>query len=241
MPSNIHTFGSTDEWCAAMVTTLEKVSAEAIHRNRRFSIALSGGTTPKAMYTHWAKSRKTDWSRIHFFWSDERCVLSTHPDSNFRMAHESLLSKVNVPSSNIHRVPAEEDPMLASQQYEDEIRDFFGARTSAPPAFDVILLGLGDDGHTASLFPDTDALNVTDSWVVDNFVKKLKSHRITFSFPLINRARQVMFMVTGASKADVLADVIRHPDTSVCPAARVRPEQGEVLWFVDHSAAGKLG
>lgn len=240
MPSNIHVYNNKEELSRAVVARLENAAVTAMAERSRCAIALAGGSTPRAVYAEWSLSKKTDWSKVHFFWSDERCVISTHPDSNFHMATEALLSKIKIPQSNIHRVPAEEDPMLASQQYEDEIRDFFGARSSEPPVFDVILLGMGEDGHTASIFPGTDAVDVADSWVADNFVKKLQSHRITFTLPLINQARVVAFVVTGTAKAAALADVLKKGPSSGLPAALVNPVHGQLEWYVDKEAAGQI-
>ncbi len=220
-----------------MASKTKDIVDKARAERRRAVIALSGGSTPAGFYRFLA-GYSMDWTNVHFFWSDERCVVATHPDSNYGMAHSTLLSKISVPPAHIHRVSGEEDPLLSAQQYEDEIRDLFDTPEPAVPSFDLILLGLGDDGHMASLFPETEALEETGRLVADNFVKKLKAHRVTFTLPLINAARNVVFLVAGASKAPAVAGVLKAADPQF-PASRVRPA-GDVYWFLDKEAASQL-
>jgi 6-phosphogluconolactonase len=209
--------------------------------NGRFSIALSGGSTPKALYQMLAENPYRDivrWADCYFFWGDERFVPLDHPDSNFRMAHEALLSKVAVPEQNIFPIRTEGmDPASAAVAYEKLLRNFFGEI----PEFDLIFLGLGEDGHTASLFPSTNALNESDRWVAENFVEKLNTYRITFTFPVINRAANVVFLVSGESKAGVLKKVLEGPlGPERLPAQSIRPSPGKLIFLVDQASARKI-
>jgi 6-phosphogluconolactonase len=219
----------------------------------RFTVALSGGSTPRAMNSLLTGPPFLDtvpWSSIFFFWGDERCVPPDHEDSNYRMARETLLSKVPVPEGNIFRIPAENpDPERAAEEYELSLRSFFlrgASRTStAPlpnvPRFDLVLLGMGSDGHTASLFPNTTALHADDRLVVANFVEKFNSHRITLTARTINNARNVTFLAAGADKAEPLKAVLEGRDQpETYPSQLIRPLNGSLLWMVDEAAAGLL-
>jgi 6-phosphogluconolactonase len=237
MPPHITTVPRAVDLYQPMASKIRDIVDKALAERGRAVIALSGGSTPAGFYQFLA-GHSMDWTNVHFFWSDERCVVATHPDSNYGMAHSTLLSKIAVSPGNVHRVSGEEDPLLSAQQYEDEIRDLFDMPEPAVPSFDLILLGLGDDGHTASLFPETDALEETGRLVADNFVKKLKAHRVTFTLPLINAARNIVFLVAGASKAHAVAGVLKAADPQF-PASGVRSE-GNVYWFLDKEAASQL-
>jgi 6-phosphogluconolactonase len=221
-----------------------EIGNTAIQAHGRFSIALSGGTTPRAVYTLLATEpfkSKINWNKVHVFWSDERSVIPSHPDSNYRMAKEALLSKINIPEENIHRVTSEEDALLASGAYEEELNDFFHLLSGDLPVFDLIMLGLGDDGHTASLFPGTEALHETKSLVADNFVKKLSTHRITFTFPVINNAAHVLFLVSGPTKTKMLKRVLENTEPQeILPSQMVIPAHGRLLWMLDEAAAAEL-
>jgi len=209
----------------------------------RFTLALSGGSTPRALYALLASDNYRDrieWGRALIFWSDERCVPPDDAESNYRLAHESPLSKVSIPSSHVHRVMGEADPEHAAMLYEQIIRREVPAAVGIP-AFDLILLGLGPDGHTASLFPGTAALHEKHRLVVANYVPQLNAHRITFTAPLINAAANVMFLVVGSDKADVLRAVLEgefKPD--VFPAQRIAPGKGTLTWLIDRAAAIRL-
>src|SRR5437870_13886746 len=179
----------------------------AIRDHEKFSLALSGGSTPKSLYSVLAKATLS-WEKIFFFWSDERHVPPDHPDSNYRMAKEALLSKVPVPPENIFRVRAEEkDANVVAQDYEKALRSFFRLRPGEFPRFDLILLGLGPDGHTASLFPNTPALNETKRLVVANWVENFKANSITFTYPVLNHAACVTFLVSRADKSATVRTV----------------------------------
>jgi len=215
-----------------------KVEA-AIAERGRFAVALAGGSTPKATYEVLARDypEELDWSKVHVFFGDERTVPADHEDSNYRMAHESLLSRVPVGST--HRMRGELPPAEAAAAYEEELLGFFGT-SEEPPSFDLVLLGLGEDGHTASLFPETSALEVHDRWVVANPVLKLGTTRLTLTVPVINSAGAVNFLVAGEDKAETLK-VILEVDANPYkyPTRLVRPAGGPV-WMVDQSAARSL-
>ncbi|HKP12030.1 MAG TPA: 6-phosphogluconolactonase, partial [Blastocatellia bacterium] len=190
------------------------------------------------------------WDSIYFFWGDERCVPPDHADSNYRMARETLLSKVPVPADNVFRIPAElDDPDAAAEQYEAALLNQFSKSSAssgtAPltgvPRFDLIFLGMGPDGHTASLFPGTQALRVTDKIVVANYVEKFGAHRITLTAPTINNARNVTFVVAGPDKADALYEVLQGAyEPEMYPSQLIHPQHGSLLWMADEAAAARL-
>ena len=220
-----------------------------------FTVALSGGSTPRAMFSLLAADpflETVPWSSIYFFWGDERCVPPDHPDSNYLMAYDALLSKVPVPSENIFRIPAEmEDHDAAAEEYSAVLRTFFltgpgmsktgTAPLSALPRFDLIFLGMGPDGHTASLFPGTGALHAGEQVAVANYVEKFGAYRITLTAATINNARNVTFVAGGADKAEALNGVLEgayQPD--LYPSQLIRPRNGSLLWMVDEAAAAQL-
>jgi 6-phosphogluconolactonase len=219
----------------------------------RFTVALSGGSTPRAMFSLLAEAPFADtvpWASIYFFWGDERCVPPDHADSNYRMARETLLAKVPVPAENVFRIPAElPEPERAAQEYAETLRGFFARQPSASgtaplagfPRFDLIFLGMGPDGHTASLFPGTAALGVSDQTVVANYVEKFKAHRVTLTAPAINNARNVTFVVAGPDKAEALAEVLEGEHRpELYPSQLIHPHHGSLLWMVDEAAAARL-
>lgn len=215
---------------------------EAITANGVFRVALSGGNTPRPLYEALAAApyrEQVDWSKIQVFFSDERFVPADSPESNYRMASEALLSRVPIPERFVHRVPTEDiPPEEAASLYEEGIRRVFAVGLDETPSFDLILLGLGGDGHTASLFPDTEALTVTNRLVAPNFVPKLDTWRITFTYPLLNAGRVVTFLVQGEDKAERVGEILAGG--SNLPAAGVRPESGRLVWLLDQAAAGKV-
>lgn len=213
----------------------------AIAERGIFMIALAGGDTPRRMYEQLALRRELDWDRVEFFWGDERSVPPDHPDSNFRMAHAALLRPLGIDPGRIHRMRGEQaDLSAAARDYEQELAKTAGAPDAGPPILDLVLLGMGPDGHTASLFPRTAALSETRRWAVANDVPQLSTRRITITFPLIERARAVLVLVTGAPKADVLMEVLEGPlDPQRLPSQRLR-ELSNVEWLVDTAAASRL-
>ena len=214
---------------------------------RRFNLALAGGSTPRLAYEYLAASGKNlDWNRIHLFWGDERCVPQDHPESNYRMVRRALLERVPIPAENIHRIRGELPAQAAAVAYQQEICRHFNTPkyvTSAVPArwFDLVLLGLGEDGHTASLFPGNPALEEHRRWVAGvthSGPPDPPVDRVTLTIPAINASAQVLFLVTGQDKAPALARTL-NPGPEPAPAARVQPV-GEVLWMVDQAAAAAM-
>lgn len=217
---------------------------QSVAERGRFAIALSGGSTPRGLYTLIAAnaSGNLPWSQMFFFFSDERHVPPDSSDSNFKMANDFLLSKVPIPANNIFRVPAEDpDAVAAAAAYDKTVSNFFQPPNGEFPRFDLILLGMGPDGHTASLFPETPALQEKSRLVVANWVETLKTHRITFSLPLINAARMVLFLVSGTDKAHALHEVFESKEPGdEYPSKLVRPADGKLIWLVDRAAASEL-
>jgi len=217
-----------------------EAAGRAIEERGIFRVALSGGSTPKAVYPLLLEPERrdrVDWSRVEFFWGDERSVPPDHPESNFGVAYRMLISHLpNVRADRIHRMPAEApDIDAAALSHESELRLAFGARGDRPPAFDLIWLGMGPDGHTASCFPGTDALDETERWVVGNWVPAQQTWRMTLTFPVLNAGRQVLFVVTGADKADPIRRI--RQGGSGLPAERVAGDHVE--WLIDAAAAGE--
>lgn len=225
---------------AAAESFLDAASG-AIADRGRFMVALSGGSTPKAVYPLLAapaNARRVDWSRVEFFCGDERAVPPDHPESNFGVAYQALIAHLpGVRPEAIHRMPAEQSDLHgAALACEADLRMAFGARGDDVPRFDLIWLGMGADGHTASLFPETAALEVEDRLVVANWVPSQEAWRMTLTYPVLNAAREILFVVTGADKADALRDVLSGETRR--PAARVQAER--MVWLVDAAAAGEV-
>jgi 6-phosphogluconolactonase len=209
-------------------------------------IAISGGTTPKSMFALLADPaepflKQVPWDRIELYWVDERCVPPDHPESNYRMTKEALLSKVPLPAEQVHRMEGELEPEVAAARYESVIRNTFKLEGAQTPTFDLILLGMGDDGHTASLFPHTGALNEMSHIVVPNHVPQKDAWRITLTWPVINQGRDVAFLIEGAEKAQVLHDVFLGPyQPDTYPSQIIRPASGRLTLLLDAAAAAKL-
>lgn len=215
-------------------------AAQAVQAKGRFTVALSGGSTPKALYSLLATKSTIPWDKVCFFWGDERYVPPDHPESNYRMANEALLSKVPVRPENVFRIHAEEkDAAAAALQYEQALKDSFHLAPGQFPRFDLILLGTGPDGHTASLFPGTAALNESQRLVVANWVPKFNTHRITFTYPVLNAAACVIFLASGPDKAAILHQVLENSNADL-PAQKVQPTDGQLIWLLDQAAAGAL-
>lgn len=231
-----------------METAAERIvgsAREAISRSGRFTWVLSGGSTPRRLYTLLASARfagRVDWAHVHFFWGDERCVPPDDVESNYRMARETLLDAVRPPPENVHRILGEAEPSRAAARYEQVLRELFRAREDAPPPrFDLVLLGMGPDGHTASLFPRTAPLFEKTRWVMANHVEDLASWRVTLTPVIINVAAQVVFLVVGPGKADRLKQVLQgESDVAALPAQLIQPAPGELIWLVDADAAARL-
>lgn len=218
----------------------------AVAANGRFTVVLSGGTTPKALYSLLANDpalrAQVPWHEIFFFFGDERCVPPDHPDSNYCSANEAMFSQVGVQPERVFRIKGEaRDPDGAAAEYEQELRAFFALAPSQLPRFDLLMLGMGPDGHTASLFPGTTAIEERSRLVVANWVGKLQSHRITLTVPVLNSAASVLFLVQGKDKSAVLKAVLEGPyDPIQLPSQFVQPNSGALLWLADESAAALL-
>jgi 6-phosphogluconolactonase len=221
-------------------------AADAIQSHGMFSVALSGGSTPQSLYRILASepfSEKLDWSRIHLFWGDERCVPPDHPDSNYFRAQKTLLANIPVPEENIHRIKAELPPKEAAQSYEGILRQFFSPEPgqNSNTSFDLTLLGMGDDGHTASIFPGTRAVHEEENWVSALYVDQVGGWRITLTPVILNQSRQALFLVAGSAKNWTLQKVLYgtyQPDRY--PAQLIKPSGEEPLWLVDEAAASFL-
>lgn len=219
----------------------KEISQRAVEERSRFMVALAGGSTPRALYTLLASEHylsRVPWQATHVFWGDERCVPPESEESNYRMAYDALLGLVPVPREQVHRMRGEDEPERAADDYARVLETEFREPT---PRFDLVLLGMGEDGHTASLFPRSGALDETEHLVVAPFVEKLAAHRLTMTFRVINAAAHVAFLVAGASKAATLRAVLKgEQDEPELPARMVRPANGELLWLVDEAAAALL-
>ena len=242
MPGNIVVLENPEEVAHAAADRFVDLAAVAVTARGRFSVALAGGSTPKRLYELLASEdyrNRIAWSKVHIFFGDERCVPPENAESNYRMANEAMLSRLPIPRQNVHRMVGEGDPAASARLYEDELQSFFEG--ASWPRFDLVFLGLGDDGHTASLFPGTTALKEERAWVAANWVEKFKTFRVTLTLPAINHAAHVVFLVTGAAKARRLAEVLRGPrDPQALPSQSVRPVDGLLEWFVEKAAAAYL-
>jgi 6-phosphogluconolactonase len=224
------------------------LAASAIQEHGRFALALAGGDTPRPVYARMAdpaQARRVDWARVEVFFGDERSVPPDDSRSNYRMVREALLDHVRIPSTNIHRIRGEDEPEKAAAEYEAVLRrrlgDERGRDGPAPGSLDLILLGMGDDGHTASLFPGTPAVMEQARWVLAQFVETLQMWRVTLTPVVINASRNVLFLVSGAGKAEMLRQVLEGAEEPLLrPAQVVRPSQGRVRWLVDAAAAARL-
>jgi 6-phosphogluconolactonase len=220
--------------------------SETLTRTEQFSLALSGGSTPRTLFSLLVEDSSfrniIPWEKIHFFWGDERHVPPQNSQSNYRMANDIMLAKARVQAENIHRMQTEEtDVGKVAATYEQELRKFFRLSADQLPVFDFNLLGIGPDGHTASLFPGTEALSEKRRLVVANWVEKFQTNRITMTAPVLNNADTILFLVSGLEKAEVLQQILEggyQPD--LLPAQLIRPKRGRLLWLVDQAAASRL-
>lgn len=228
------------ELAAAAAALIAEQAAAAIAARGHFDIALSGGSTPLSVYAALAAPphrEGIEWAKVHVFWSDERCVPPEHADSNYRAAKAALLDQVSIPAVNVHRMHGELTPSDAAEEYRQQLQTHFA--TPGFPAFDLILLGLGNDGHAASLFPGSAALRTGEVPVTENYVASLESWRLTFTLPLINAARQVVFIVSGAGKASIVQEIFEANGRPL-PAKAVNPHSGGLTWLLDAEAASLL-
>jgi 6-phosphogluconolactonase len=243
--AEVHIFEDSVELAAEAADLFLWLAEQAIGARGRCTVALSGGSTPKSIYSLLASSHagRLDWSRVFFFFGDERCVPPSHPESNFHMAQTSLFLPLSLPAARIFRMRGELDPQVAAAEYEDGMRRTLEPSTGGWPRFDLILLGLGPDGHTASLFPGTDALKEQNKWVAPGLAPNGVRQRLTITLGVINHADVVLFLVTGAGKSRIVKEVLEPSSLDEAgqhPASLVRPSHGRLLWFLDSPAAAEL-
>ncbi len=244
--SDIQIVPNADALCRTAAAEVVSSAAAAVREKGVFTVVLSGGSTPKSLYTLLADDEswraRVPWEQSHFFWGDERHVPPAHPESNYRMAHEAMLSKVPVPAAHIYRIKSEyADAEQAAREYEQTLRTFFQLPAGQYPRFDLVFLGLGPDAHTASLFPGTQALHEHQRLVVANWVGKFYADRITMTAPVLNNAALIVFLVSGEEKARPLKAVLKgRYEPSQLPAQFIQPHHGRLLWLVDQAAAHLL-
>jgi 6-phosphogluconolactonase len=231
------------------ITRIPEPGANVVSR-----IAISGGSTPRGMFRDLGSEAYEKyaerWKNLQLFWVDERCVPPDHADSNYRSAEETLLAWVPLPPENVHRMEGELDPAVAAARYQAVLVESFGLKGYEPPrgtrpydlpAFDLIFMGMGPDGHTASLFPHTEAIDAIGELVVANHVPQMNTWRITLTWPVINQGKEVVFLIEGADKADVLHEVLFGPrDPDRLPSQLIRPESGKLIFMLDEAAAAKM-
>ena len=237
--SNISVFDTPEQLALAAAERFVECASDFHGEFDRFSVALAGGDTPRRVYELLATERfssRVEWSQVHLFFGDERSVPPDHPDSNYAMAYESLISKVPIPAKNVHRIIGEGNPNEDARAYENQLRTFFAGL--AWPRFELVLLGMGEDGHTASLFPNSAALREVSRWVVPTKNEQSGQDRITLTVPVFNHARRVVFLVSGTKKAQRLKEVLRpEPGSEQLPAQAISPVDGSLEWLVDADAA----
>lgn len=232
-----HIADTTDALYRAIADAFTQKVRDTLRQQARFTLALSGGNTPRPLYHLLATEyrHRVEWNRVHLFWGDERYVPPDHPASNFRMARESLIEPLRIPSANVHAMPVEESsPERAAERYEGHLREFFGTM----PRFDLILLGMGADGHTASLFPSTPALAERKRWVTVGEAPTEPRIRLTLTLPVLNAGKCVYFLVTGIDKAEGVRSVLI--ENAPLPAGLVNPRGGELMWWLDRESASRL-
>ena len=237
----VRLYSTPDALSTAAAAFVCDLAVQAVRQHGRFSISLSGGTTPEKLFALLALppyTEKMPWKQIHVFWGDERCVSYDDPRNNARMAQIMLLDKVGIPPGNIHRIRVELASDDAAVQYERELSAVF---ENERPRFDLVLLGIGNDGHTASLFPGAEVLKEQDRLVKACYVESQQMYRVTMTLPLINRAKTILFLVSGTGKADILKKLLNEEGAGgIYPAQMVKPQNGDVYWFVDEEAAASL-
>ncbi|MBC7997700.1 MAG: 6-phosphogluconolactonase [Leptolyngbya sp.] len=240
---NISVFDTYEAQTDATAELFVKLAEEAIKERGRFVVSLSGGSTPGGFYAKLASpetAKRIDWSKVVVFFGDERTVAYSSPESNQRMITELLLSKVGLNRENVFALNEPElDPNATAIEYERTMRNFFKLTGDELPEFDFMLLGLGDDGHTASLFPGTAALNEHDRWFIENKVEKLNTFRLTTTYPVINNSKHIVFLAGGATKAGVLKEVLEGPEDKY-PSQGVKANNGTLYWYVDKEIASQL-
>lgn len=240
----IRIFRNAEDLSDAAACMFMNVALEAVKDHGWCAVALSGGSTPKRLYSMLAEPdrvKRIPWERVHLFWGDERCVPPNDPESNYGMVQKALLRKISIPATNVHRVRGEIRPEQAATEYDALVRGFFSLAGNELPRFDLVLLGLGEDGHTASLFPGSHALDESEHLAIAAYVERLAAYRISLTLPVINHAAVIAFLVADERKRAIVSRVVRHPDESgELPAQRVRPVGGKLLWFLDEAVAAGI-
>ena len=237
----IRVFHDLETLSRAAADLLFTLSHMATAARGTFTVAISGGSTPMKLYSLLGSKEyreKIPWKGVHIFWADERAVPKEHEESNFKLANDAFLSKVPLPEENIHRIAGEKDPEEAAREYEEEIRTFFGG--SGLPVFDLVILGMGEDGHTASLFPGSPVLNERSRLAVPAYPETMKTQRVTLTLPVLKQAAHVLFLVPGSAKAQILYDILEGGKEDQYPAGLVRPVSGGLEWLIEREAAAKL-
>ena len=238
---NKNIYDTTNSLCEGMATWLAEIIGAKLMQQEFFTLALSGGSTPKQLYQKLASEafrEKINWQRLHIFWGDERAVPFTDDRNNAKMAFDNLLNIVNVPRSQIHEMRTDIEPIFAATEYQEILETYF---ENTGNSFDLVLLGLGDDGHTLSLFPKEEITEEQHTWVSAVYNKEQKMYRITLLPSIVNRSSHIAFMVTGKNKSDILKKVLDDPyDPYILPAQIINPANGDLEWFLDKDAAEKI-
>ncbi len=234
-----------EDLCERAAERVVRSITDRVEAKGRATIVLSGGTTPRRLYERLATGKygqAIPWAQVYLFWGDERSVPPDHPDSNYKMVYDTLISKVSIPKENIHRMHAERsDHREAALEYEKRLRDFFGLSGEGWPIFDLVLLGIGADGHTASLFPGSPALAEKKQWVAAAYIEKLKVYRLTLTPEVFNHSAQVIFLATGKEKAPVIKELfIADHCPNRFPFQIIRPHEGKMIFLLDQAAASLL-
>ena len=241
MDEEIRIYPNLDGLSRAAADLFIELQKKSICSEGHFSVALSGGSTPKLLYEVLALpdwQEELEWEKVHIFWGDERCVPPDHPESNYKMVNEILLQHISIPDQNVHRVPAEMDPRMAAFSYEESLRGFFHGPL---PLFDLVFLGMGEDGHTASLFPHSAGLNEEDRWFIANYAPEQETWRLTLTKNAISAAKNIAVLVAGKEKADMLSDVLEGDYQPYAkPIQLIKPVDGKMTWFVDQASARLL-
>jgi 6-phosphogluconolactonase len=246
--STITIYADLESWVTGVADFITELATRTIVERGRFTFAFSGGNTPRLVYARLASAgyiERIDWSRVEVFFGDERCVPPEDPQSNYHMARIALCDYVPIPAANVHRIHGEDPPEQAAQEYAHELERTFGGNASrgGPPpyGFDLVLLGMGDNGHTASLFPGLAGVTESVRWVMSSYVEAVGMWRVTLTPVILNAAHHVAFLVAGADKAEMLSKVLEGPyQPVVLPAQIIKPTHGELRWLVDAAAAAHL-
>lgn len=237
---NVRIFPGPEAAADTAARIFQSSAAVAVSLRGRFSVALSGGSTPAQLYHLLGTTYrgKIGWEFTHLFWSDERCVAKDHLQSNFRLAYEEMISRIAIPEENVHRIPGELTPEEAAAQYEDELKKYFG--TDALPRFDLVLLGIGEDGHIASLFPGSATLAETERLAVPAISPTAGNWRVTLTLPVLNNSALVVFLVTGKTKAGIMTEILAEGKKDAYSAGLVSPHHGRLIWLLDEDAASGI-